>query len=239
MHKERFEEYKKQMTDLYFEPIICECLERAKYCIEKGYDLIKNDDLQRIEVQSVREEYVVDASLFFHRGYYNPSPAIDIIITNIKRGKKLTRLTKRSKPTHRCCFDSDDRLILIQTMYSDSYTETEYIIYEDNIIRGFVLTPRGELCCFSEEQWENGRITDYIFGTVSNGHANSLRYEKYVYDGNGLLSMDYFNIMPSTKSVQKISAHFVRKEGLLHSFCYTNTPEEKRQIIEIPIKRKA
>lgn len=96
--------------------------------------LLKN--LRDLAVKSaVRKEYSNNESGMY-RGYYCPSPVDDLIIGGCRRGKLLKRITKRTNPDKEYLFDSDNRLVAVNSLLDWKAVRTEVLIYEDNLVTG-------------------------------------------------------------------------------------------------------
>ena len=87
------------------------------------------------EKSAVRKEYSNNENGIY-RGYYCPSPVDDLIIGGCRRGKLLKRITKRTNPDKEYLFDSDNRLVAVNSLLDWKAVRTEVLIYEDNLVTG-------------------------------------------------------------------------------------------------------
>ena len=78
-------------------------------------------------------------SRYLHRGVYCPSPALDILIANSKRGRILVRPTERSHITNRYVYGSSERLLFVDNYIDDRLLSTEYLLYQHNTVYGITI----------------------------------------------------------------------------------------------------
>lgn len=187
-----------------------------------------------------------------HRGVYCPSPVLDILITNSKRGKILIRPTEKSNITNRYVYDTSDKLIFIDNFIDDKTVSSEYLIYHDNIIYGITIGMSGRLISVSEEQYSKDRIESYICAFYSGEEhqmcCHQMDCEKYYYDKYGLMDWDYYQIYYGWEKVAPSGFikhnrfRFERENGWLKSFTLVNndgTPISGSFVNGIKMKRKA
>ncbi len=134
----------------------------------------------------VRTELAV-GGMTISRGFYCPSPIIDIVVGGCNRGKVLKRVTKRSKPSYEYGFDKDDRLILVR---DPSGEIMEFIEYSENHSIGYGFTLEYEelvlekiIECFYNDK---GQIIRCVEAFGSYNHYEETHFEQYEYDENGL-----------------------------------------------------
>lgn len=107
---------------------------------------------------TTRREYASGCK-YLHRGFYAPSPVIDQIIVNTKRGKLLKRLTARANPAFEYGFHQDGRLLWCRQLENRQPVSTEFLVYEDHAVYGILLDSRGALQTVTEELFcENERL---------------------------------------------------------------------------------
>ena len=132
------------------------------------------------------------------RGYYCPSPVIDIITGNLNRGKLLKRLTSLSKPTYEYCFDKDNKLILINYLHSDC---TEILEYENNTVIGITFsTKTNEIVCVSECVYDDcDRIVLLVISHSSFNDCcmDEIHKETYAYNQQGLYTTVVYDYLDS------------------------------------------
>lgn len=137
-------------------------------------------DFARIEITSASS---------LHRGFYCPSLIYDLIAGNVNRGKKLKRLTSKSKEYFIYGFDKNDRLVQCKRFYNGRLANTEYMFYESDHRYGIILDVNGRLEQVSLEKYENGKLKTYEIALVSQiGGANAcmrMWKEEYEYDSLG------------------------------------------------------
>ena len=198
-----------------------------------------------------KEELCVKSKLL-HRGFYCPSPVLDVLITNSKRGRILVKPTERSHITNRYVYDTSNRLCFVDNYIDDIMVSSEYLIYEDNVIYGVTVGMNGALISVSEEQYLNERIKSYICAFYSGEEYKKrcyqMNYEEYHYDEQGLLDWDYYEIhygwedIAPSGFIKHNRYRFVREDGWLKSFTLVNndgTPISGSVVEDIKIKRRA
>lgn len=144
--------------------------------------------------QIARKDYATGGELLT-RGYYCPSPIRDIVIGNCNRGKLLKRVTSHSKPAYEYCFDENDRLILVNYLYSDC---AEILEYNGDTVTGITFSndEEHEVTRIIECQYdENNRITSFIVARSSfnDCNINEIEKETYAYNEKGLDIAELFN----------------------------------------------
>lgn len=186
-----------------------------------------------------------------HRGVYCPSPVLDILITNSKRGKILVRPSEKSRITNRYIYDTAGKLIIADNYTDNKMISSEYLLYQDCFVYGITIGMSGRLVCVSEEQYQDRRLVSYICAYYSEEGNKAACYqmdcELFRYDDLGLMDWDYYqlhygweNIAPSG-FVKHNRYRFVRKDGHLHAFYRVNidgTPLDESFLSEIKGKRK-
>jgi hypothetical protein len=125
-----------------------------------------------------------------HRGFYCPSPIIDKLIGNVKRGKLLKQFTPRSKKYYKYFFDNNNRLIKIEKYEDFILFEYEYVIHSDS---GSISVTFNEMdkniIYISLVKNSDNRIAFYAtiqpdFATGKQRHF--IHVEKYHYDKLGM-----------------------------------------------------
>ena len=151
------------------------------------------------------KSYVADADIskevyslgsrYLHRGYFCPSPDIEQMITNMRRGRIAKRLTKASRPTNRYLFDQKGNMILAETFYPNC-VKKEYIFYEQDHRYGFDYDSYGRLTEISIEECSNGKISNYIWAACTYNEATGYEifrifYENFRYVDTNILETDF------------------------------------------------
>ena len=197
-----------------------------------------------------------------HRGYYCPSPTVDIVVGNAGRGKLLARLTSKSKPSYKYYFDNNGRLTAV-----DNFTElgknTELIYTNGVSEKSIEFDDSGEIILLSQCCFSDGKIISYhkfaYSGMFSTHNIDDIPYmdfsgEEYVYDELGLNRVDVHTYMSMPQNMfsdeMKISKHFAAEfahddEGFLSSYRYIEygNNEKTEEIIhmqdfDVKLKRK-
>lgn len=217
-----------------------------------GENFVKGEGVRSYRSIPCGKEELGSKSKYLHRGVYCPSPVLDILITNAKRGSILVRPNSKSRITNRYVYDIDDRLIYIDNYIDGKMVSSEYILYRDGDIYGITIGTSGILICISKEHYTNKRLESYLCAFYSRESQNfgchHMDYEKYDYDEQGLLDWDYYQIyygwekVAPSGFVKHTRYRFARKDGCLSSFTQVNidgTPISGSYVNEINLKRQA
>lgn len=148
----------------------------------------------------VRKEYSTGGKLLY-RGYYCPSPVYDIVTGNCNRGKILNKITSKSKLTHEYCFDNNDKLIIINYLYSDYIEILEYF---NNIVIGITFSLNlNEIISVTECIYDSYyRIKSFIKADSCHNDCciDHLEKEDYEYNHLGLYIAEIYDCLDSKNS---------------------------------------
>ena len=158
------------------------------------------------------------------RGCFHPSPVIDLIVGNIKRGRKLKGDIYNEKLSCRYLFDEYDRLMRIENIHLGKKTYVEDLVYMDNARIG-ITTFDGKIQSICEEIFKDGHIISVaIMLCIDIGceePAYNLHWEEYKYNKKGLYSCDFItNFSPNCVPYSFSQYTFDVQDGFLKS--YTN-----------------
>ncbi|WP_169007344.1 hypothetical protein [Faecalispora jeddahensis] len=194
----------------------------------------------------ISEEYSTGGELL-HRGYYCPSPILDIIVGNSSRGKILKRLTSKSKPTYRYRFDGNNNIIIINYIHLNC---DEIIIRKGELETGIAFSKDFGIHTLSECNYCDSQITSYIYCLYDSSKNSVVEYRKenYSYSEEGLEAVDIFKFLNSKSSpiLQHDQYHFQHDEnGYLSKYTVINYEGEHvkpsawdNHIFNITIQRK-
>lgn len=171
--------------------------------------LLKN--LRDLAVKSaVRKEYSNNESGMY-RGYYCPSPVDDLIIGGCRRGKLLKRITKRTNPDRQYLFDSNNRLVAVNSLLDWKAVHTEVLIYKDNLVTGIDIDNYDNSVSEISECTYNSddKIKSFLTASVSWKKAirtkiDEIELEKYIYDKSGLKETEIISYFKSCKAIKNI-----------------------------------
>ena len=225
---------------------------KAHQLLQIGKDFIDNEGvLSHRSLPRGKEEFGSN-SKYLHRGVYCPSPVLDILISNSKRGKILVRPSNRSHITNRYVYDTSGRLLFLDDYIDDKMVSSEYLIYVENFIYGVTIGMNGKVLSVSEEVYNNGILEDYIcayFAEDTTGlYCFEMHCEKYYYDQLGLLDWSYYMLYYSWEQlapsgfIEHKRFRFTREDGWLKSFYRVNhdgSPIAGSAVTQIKMKRKA
>lgn len=140
-----------------------------------------------------------------HRGFYCPSPVLDLIVGGLKRGrlykKKIPQLGEYS---YEYGFDLNGKLLRVKHAHEFGFDE-EYLVYIGDVEYGLQFNYVGGMDAVSRCTYENGKLMKY-----EQCHCGGLEKltdlfcEEYWYQ-NGLISeVNYFyNIVPRLESYEE------------------------------------
>lgn len=171
--------------------------------------LLKN--LRDLAVKSaVRKEYSNNESGMY-RGYYCPSPVDDLIIGGCRRGKLLKRITKRTNPDREYIFDSNNRLVAVNSLLDWKAVHTEVLIYEDNLVTGIDIDNYdNSVSEISECTYDSdNKIKSFLTASISSNKTikttiEEIELEKYSYDKSGLNEVEIISYYKSCKAIKNI-----------------------------------
>ena len=175
------------------------CLELFRRYMQKGLHAHARLNNALSSLQISREEFALQ-SRYIHRGFYCPSPDLEYIVGNMRRGKIAERITSAKRLTNRYLFDKDGTLIAAETFYPNGSTKIEHIFYEDNIVYGVSYNAIDNALEISVEQYADNKIIAYLWAGCSySPYKESISsvqmiYETYRYPSNTLLETDFYNI---------------------------------------------
>lgn len=151
--------------------------------------------LKMAEKNVVRKEFSRGGECL-HRGFYCPSPVLDIVIGGCKRGKRIKNPKK--VPDYEYWFDSDDKLILVRTPNIPDGCDSSAIGYEliynhdgftESVIFQIDADKTVRISGLTRCNYQNGRIESYDFIEVSGNPfvCYDIRNELFFYE-NGILT---------------------------------------------------
>jgi hypothetical protein len=157
------------------------------------------------EKKIVRFEYSKGGETL-HRGYYCPSPVLDLIVGNSKRGRILKRKPDFGKFSHEYGFDAADKLIRVRGVSEfttpNSNYDKEYLIYLEDVVYGVQFNNMSELDCVSKCPYTNGNILKYEMNHCVTEQSADLHLEEHTYTDNKLSEVTVFmNITPFNRTV--------------------------------------
>lgn len=172
------------------------------------------------EEQVIRKEFGSQSDL--HRGFYCPSPVYDIFVGNVKRGKLLKNLTKRSANYYVYGFDESDKIIRVEQYRNCKLAVVEHICYIGPDIYGITLDQWGYLYQVTREEYQNNKLVTYskVLFMHHRGIYDSIKLcrERYIYDEKGLHQCCFTQYMPAAELCDQTLYNFQRKDGKLVSY---------------------
>lgn len=173
----------------------------------------KVDDEYKEAVESaVTVKYAAGGTL--HRGYFCPSPVLDIIVGNNKRGS----IRKSSKgATHKYYFDKEGRIIAVDTIGISK----EVIFHSDGGSLGLSFDIEGEMNLIVECRYSNKFIVEYTEAEYweHDKDVNFYYKQSYEYLDGKLNSVETYDFVPETNLLQHNKYIFTHdKKGYLSTY---------------------
>lgn len=188
--------HSKGVINLYNDIFRLECQRFAE--IAKQYANQYQKLLNVLICEITRKEYSTGGEVL-HRGYYCPSPVLDIITGNCNRGKLLKRVTSKSKPTYEYGFNGQGNLITVDNIHLG---QKEIIILQNKLETGIVFSEEYGIQAISECAYSDNLIESYVF-CLHNPYENQVveyTKEEYTYSTSGLSEMDVFRFLNSQEA---------------------------------------
>lgn len=181
-------------------------------------------DLRNLAVKSaVRKEYSNNESGMY-RGYYCPSPVDDLIIGGCRRGKLLKRITKRTNPEREYLFDSNNRLVAVNSLLDWKAVHTEVLIYEDNLVTGIDIDNYdNSISEISECTYgSDNKRKSFLTASISSNKAikttiEEIELEKYSYDESGLKEIEIISYFKSYKVIKRMLKNAIENNPTLEA----------------------
>lgn len=161
-------------------------IEKSKeYCIEYEYYIMHiHEFTQHAKTLICRKEYA-KGGVCLHRGYYCPSPILDLVTGNCNRGHLIKNVKRSSKYSYEYCFDNDNHLICVNK-------------YENNIQMPFKCI-ESELLIYSKDS-----VLSIIYELLLNGVINIIAISKCVYNDGNIERYDYALFFSNEETVDCI-----------------------------------
>ena len=156
-------------------------------------------------------------SRYLPRGPLCPSPDLECVITNMRRGRIAKRLTEKSVPTNYYMFDREGRLYYAETFYPDFSKKREYILREGEWVYGFVYDQFGTLEEISIEGYEEGRLKCYTWAACSRGGFLQVLHETLL-ARDGCLETDLYMAQTLGEQVRVsrwVAVYDLDQEGII------------------------
>lgn len=156
--------------------------------------------MQSCQKQANRYEHCVGGEVL-QRGYYCPSPIIDIVTGNCNRGRIVKRMTEKARKNISFEYGfKDEKILFVKRKNGEKTYEYEYISYHDNKQIGYSFDEEMNLIAISECIYLNGKIMSYLLVYVN--YDNSVdRCEKEIYEyKNGMLHSAVLYLMQTSNS---------------------------------------
>ena len=266
MQQETWEEQKKNLrSDKNLQICKSHQLESERLTnLLKQYESLLQTLKNELEPKVVAEEYAAGGEVL-HRGFYCPSPIVDIVIGGANRGRLLNRMTQKSKPTYKYKFDAKAELLLVEALrYDIDAVATEVIVRGNGKEYGITWQNSKGECQperISECTFHDGRMDTYIDGVYCAYEERllSFRKEEYFYSDMGLHIAHMYHFLQGSRhfleDFEEIGPSLIHQEyrfkhddeGYLSEYaviCHPGSsirtkPVWDGQVYSIKIKRKA
>lgn len=206
------------------EQLLCQVLTEKN--LSKMEDAILNKD-------SFKKVYA-KGGLNLRRGYFNPSRIVELLITNIHRGKLIKRVTRASKPDY-CYYFDDERLILSEKNPGDKkYRNFEWINRENNYEYSIIKEEYSACITVSEYNKRKVMRNVFFYGDLSLEYFQFV-FEKYEYDSSEKL------VSAVCKDVRCTNNEILDSTEVKFNFVYQNQSligyyydDETSDVVSIP-----
>lgn len=139
-----------------------------------------------------------------HRGFYCPSPVLDLVVGGMKRGRLYKKkVPKMGKYSYEYGFDQDGKLLRVKRANKfevetpDNIFDEEYLIYVGDKEYGLQFNYLGGLDAVSRCTYSGGRLMKYEQCYCGLEQFADLHYEEYRCQDDFLSEVDFFsNITP-------------------------------------------
>lgn len=222
-----------------------DCENACNYLVNavKQYKRTHAELFKTAEKSAARFEYGKGGETL-HRGYYCPSPIIDIIAGGCNRGKILKRLTSNSTPSYKYGFNDENNIIFACNIIDKL---NEVIINKNNLSIGIVFSENYGIHAVAECLYDKGNIIFYNYG-VFNPFSNSIdevKIEMYEYSNFGIDCVYFINFFYDRKNsiFKKEKFKFYHNEnGFISKFDYyafdDNSEIRKIETYDVKVERK-
>ena len=177
-----------------------------------------------------RKEYAKGGEII-HRGYYCPSPVLDIVIGNCNRGRILKRPPKENNYNYEYWFDSNNRLICVcewnNIFGKFQISSTELFIYSTNNVLSlhynhnlYLKDNSADINFISECFYSQNKIVKYVFALFfGECRCEEIRSESYEYKDSQIQSVMLEDYNFSAKILRRNKYLFEHDEnGFLSSY---------------------
>jgi hypothetical protein len=200
------------------QPFILECQRYSDKIMKFGmtYQAIYKETSAKV----IKEEYGVGGETI-QRGFYNPSPIVDIVMGNANRGKILKRITPKSKPVRKYLFDEFGMLVLVENFPLNIGCK-EIIIRQNDMETGISFDDNG-IQALSECIYRGNQILSYVFCLYNTYESRVFDYtkEEFEYSESGLTDVyiDRFFNSPNAPILRQETYRFKHDmEGYLSQY---------------------
>lgn len=203
--------------------------------LNKGIVFSKSGEIEHFDSMLPFREEVATGVKYLYRGYYCPSPIQEFAVGNVKRGKLLSRPTKRSVISNRYYYDSDNKLIMADGFLDTDSATREYLVYDGDTRYGFCFSQNNSLTNVIKEVYLDNLIRQYmnvncynIYSEVEKTNISFIHYEEFHYDDEGLRDIDWYYVLPDESypappsnidAAMGYTKHrFIREDGYLTGY---------------------
>ena len=178
-------------------------------------------ELTKFAESNTRKTEFCIQSKYLHRGFYCPSPVLELLIENCKRGKLTAKPYKTTRDYYKYNFDNNNSMVSAEhyiTGLSCTPLEIEFIIRDGDVEYGITFSNHKEAADYIEityismAKYENSAIKSYsadLFSKYIPKENMSLHHEEYFYSGKLLTEAHiYFNILPLMNIYDKNECFF-------------------------------
>lgn len=182
----------------YYRSVLDSILNECKTAILEGLLFYSQIETYIATMKLDHVEFSI-GSRYMPRGFYCPSPDIECIITNMRRGKIAKQLSKKAKPPHLYMFNEENKLFLVETFLPNGATETEYILHKQNYSYGFVYDRAGHVTSISIEHYADGKLCCYLWAACTYTQTAEYKFhmiiqEEFCYINEKNIETDFYTV---------------------------------------------
>jgi hypothetical protein len=188
--------------------------------LAKSYAIDIQKIYQKAEESIVSREYSKGGQSL-HRGYYSPSPIIDLVVGNISRGRLIKNLKKERTFHYEYGFDSNKKLLIVKSFYENKIELIECLNYNNDIVLGLTFDQDYEIVQICECKYYNGNIVQlkdtgcYVF----DDSFPTFEKQIYTYGKEGIQFVDMYTYENNIHLIKHMRHEFMHNtEGYLSSY---------------------
>lgn len=155
----------------------------------RAYSNQYNDLLLRARENTVKTQYGIGGAVLW-RGYYCPSPVIEIVITNVKKGRLSNKPVNNADFMY--CFNKENNLCMVDFLH---LKQQEFIIDNGNSQFSLLMSSMDGIVFICKIIYDSsGKILSFLVCSPNEKHG-LLNKEEYSYENNLVSEMRMFQLV--------------------------------------------